>query len=82
MSGRRMGRIRNAFIRRTAQVGPFGGKVRQASLRWFGLELRRNSKYVGRGMLWMELQRRGMSSRRFMDAVREEDAYDRKDADN
>ena len=34
----RMDKIRNEYIRLTAQVGRFGEKVREARLRWFGHE--------------------------------------------
>ena len=38
-----MDRIRNEYIRGTAQVGRFGDKVREARLRWFGHVHRRVS---------------------------------------
>lgn len=51
----RMDRIRNEYIRETAHVGHFGDKVREAWLRWFGHVQRRQSEYIGQGMLSMEL---------------------------
>ena len=36
----RMDKIRNEYIRGTAQVGRFGEKTREARLRWFGHVLR------------------------------------------
>ncbi|MCJ8732712.1 hypothetical protein PDJAM_G00214370 [Pangasius djambal] len=48
-------RIRNEYIRGTAHVGHLGDKVREARLRWFGHVQRRESEYVGRRMLDMEL---------------------------
>ena len=33
----RMDKIRNEYIRRTAQVGRFGEKTREARLRWYGV---------------------------------------------
>jgi hypothetical protein len=35
-----MDRIRNEYIRGTAQVGRFGDKAREARLRWIGVEER------------------------------------------
>ena len=69
----RMDRIRNEYIRGTAQVGRFGDKVREARLRWFGHVHRREAEYIGRRMLKMEppgRRRRGRPKKRFMDAVR------------
>ena len=37
----RMDKIRNEYIRGTAQVGKFGEKTREAKLRWYGLGLER-----------------------------------------
>ncbi|KAK3536393.1 hypothetical protein QTP86_008847 [Hemibagrus guttatus] len=51
----RLDRIRNEYIRGTAHVGRFGDKVREARLRWFGHVQRRESEYIGRRMLDMEL---------------------------
>ncbi|MCJ8736398.1 hypothetical protein PDJAM_G00257470 [Pangasius djambal] len=58
----RLDRIRNEYIRGTAHVGRLGDKVREARLRWFGHVQRRESEYIGRRMLDMELpgrRRRG-----------------------
>ena len=43
----RIDRIRKKHIKRTAHVGHFGEKVRDARLRWFGHLQRRDSKYIG-----------------------------------
>ncbi|KAK3545742.1 hypothetical protein QTP70_011326 [Hemibagrus guttatus] len=51
----RLDRIRNEYIRGTAHVGRLGDKVREARLRWFGHVQRRDSEYIGRRMLDMEL---------------------------
>ena len=74
----RMDKIRNEYIRGTAQVGRFEEKTREARLVWFGhVGLRRKDDgyrpYVGRRMLRMELpgkRKRGMPKRRFMDLVK------------
>ena len=71
----RMDRIRNEFIRGTAHVRRFGDKVREARLRWFGHVQRRDSEYIGRRMLSLELparRPRGRPRRRFMDVVKED----------
>ena len=47
----RMNRIKNEFIRGTAHVRCSGGKVREARLRWFGHEQRRDSEYIRRKMM-------------------------------
>ncbi|XP_062865903.1 uncharacterized protein LOC134328668 [Trichomycterus rosablanca] len=85
----RMDKVRNEIIRGTAQVKQLGDKVREARLRWFGHVQRRDSEYIGRRMLDMQLpgkRQRGRPKRRYMDAVREdmevvgvrtEDAVDR-----
>ncbi|KAK3514234.1 hypothetical protein QTP70_010408 [Hemibagrus guttatus] len=49
----RLDRIRNEYIRGTAHVGRLGDKAREA--RWFGHVQRRESEYIGRRMLDMEL---------------------------
>ncbi|KAK3542059.1 hypothetical protein QTP86_011360 [Hemibagrus guttatus] len=51
----RLDRIKNEYIRGTAHVGRLGDKVREARLRWFGHVQRRESEYIGRRMLDMEL---------------------------
>ncbi|KAK3522092.1 hypothetical protein QTP70_024358, partial [Hemibagrus guttatus] len=51
----RLDRIRNEYIRGTAHVGRLGDKVRETRLRWFGHVQRRESEYIGRRMLDMEL---------------------------
>ena len=66
----------NEYIRGTAQVGKFGGKTREARLRWFR-HVRRNDDdgCIGRRMLRMELpgkRKRGRPKRRFMDVVKED----------
>ena len=66
----RMDKIRNEYIRGTAQVGKFGEKTREARLRW-----RKYDGYIGRRMLRMELpgkRKRGRPKRRFMDVVKED----------
>ena len=70
----RMDRIRNENIRRTAHVRCFGEKVRETRLRWVGHEQRRNSEYVGRRMMRLELSGRRPRRRpnRFMDVVKED----------
>ncbi|KAK3544152.1 hypothetical protein QTP86_003162, partial [Hemibagrus guttatus] len=64
----RLDRIRNKFIRGTAHVGRLGDKVREARLRWFEHVQRRESEYIGRRMLDMELpgrRQRGRPKRSF-----------------
>ena len=61
----RMDKIRNAYIRGTAQVGKFGEKTREARLRWYGHLRRKDDGYIGRRMLRMELpgkRKRGSSA--------------------
>ncbi|KAK3569374.1 hypothetical protein QTP86_026885, partial [Hemibagrus guttatus] len=89
----RLDRIRNEYIRGTAHVGRLGDKVREARLRWFGHVQRRESEYIGRRMLDMELpgrRQRGRPKRRYMDGINEdmklvgasvEDAEDRDSVD-
>ncbi|KAK3544420.1 hypothetical protein QTP86_011158 [Hemibagrus guttatus] len=63
----RLDRVRNEYIRGTAHVGRLGDKVREARLRWFGHVQRRESEYIGRRMLDMELpgrRQRGRPKRR------------------
>jgi hypothetical protein len=71
----RMDRIKNEYIRGTAHVERFGDKAREARLRWFGHVHRRDSKYIGKRMLNLELpgkRARGRPKRRFMDVVKED----------
>ena len=71
----RMDKIRNEYIRGTAQVGKFGEKTREARLRWYGHLRRNDDGYIGRRMLRMELpgkRKRGRPKRRFMDVVKED----------
>ena len=69
-----MDKIRNEYIRGTAQVGKFGEKTREARLGWYGHLRRKVDGYIGRRMLRMELpgkRKRGRPKRRFMDVVKE-----------
>ncbi|KAK3525823.1 hypothetical protein QTP70_010325 [Hemibagrus guttatus] len=59
----RLDRIRNEYIRGTAHVGRLGDKVREDRLRWFGHVQRRESEYIGRRMLDMELPGRRQRGR-------------------
>ncbi|MCI4382159.1 hypothetical protein PGIGA_G00260580 [Pangasianodon gigas] len=71
----RLDRIRNEYIRGTAHVGHLGDKVREARLRWFGHVQRRESEYIGRRMLDMELpgrRQRGRPKRRYMEVINED----------
>ena len=71
----RMEKIRNEYIRGTAQVGKFGEKTREARLRWYEHLRRKNDGYIVRRMLRMELpgkRKRGRPKRRFMDVVKED----------
>ena len=71
----RMDKIRNEYIRGTAQVGRFGEKTREARMRWYRHLRRNNDRYIGRWMLRMELlgkRKRGRPTRRFMDVVKED----------
>ena len=71
----RMDKIRNEYIRGTAQVGKFGEKTREARLGWYGHLRRKDDGYIGRRMLRMELpgkRKRGRPKRRFMDVVKED----------
>ena len=70
-----MDKIRNEYIRGTAQVGKFGEKTREARLRSFGHVRRKDDGYIGRRMLRMELpgkRKRGRPKMRFMDVVKED----------
>ncbi|MCJ8741831.1 hypothetical protein PDJAM_G00075300 [Pangasius djambal] len=71
----RLDRIRNEYIRGTAHVGCLGDKVREARLRWFGHVQRRESEYIDRRMLDMELpgsMQRGRPKRRYMELINED----------
>ncbi|KAK3536535.1 hypothetical protein QTP86_013862 [Hemibagrus guttatus] len=71
----RLDRIRNEYIRGTAHFGRLGDKVRKARLRWFGHVQKRDSEYIGRRMLDMELpgrRQRGRPKRRYMDGINED----------
>ena len=78
----RMDKIRNEYIRGTAQVGRFGEKTREARLRWFVRPghwfvhvRRKDDGYIGRRMMRMELpgkRQRRRPKRRYMDAVTED----------
>ena len=71
----RVDKIRNEYIRVTAQVGEFGEKTREARLRSYGHLRRKDDGYIGRRMLRMELpgkRKRGRPKRRFMDVVKED----------
>ena len=71
----RMDKIRNDYIRGTAQVGRFGEKTQEARLRWYGHVRRKNDGYIGRRMLRMELsgkRKRGRSKRIIMDVVKDD----------
>lgn len=68
-----MDRIRNEYIRGTAQVGRFGDKARQAKLRYFEHVHRRYASYNRRKILKMELpgKRKRGGPERFMGTLRE-----------
>ena len=69
-----MDKIRNEYIRGTAQVGKFGDKTREARLRWYGHLRWKDDEYIARRVLMMELpgkRKRGRQKRRFMDVVKE-----------
>ena len=55
----RMDKIKNEFIRGTAQVRQIGNKVREVRLRWYGHVQRRNTEYICKGMLCLELSGKG-----------------------
>lgn len=55
-------------------VGSLGGEAREAKLRWFGREKRRDGEYISRRMLRLELPGRRAGRRaekRFMEQVKE-----------
>ncbi|MCJ8737107.1 hypothetical protein PDJAM_G00020110 [Pangasius djambal] len=71
----RLDRIKNKYIRGTAHIGCLGDKVREARLRWFGHVQRRESEYIGRRMLDMEMpgrRRRRRQKRRYMVVINED----------
>ena len=68
-----MDKVRNEYIRGTAQMGMFGEKTRDAGLRWYGPLRRKDDGYIGRRMLRLELpgkRKRGWQKGRFMDVVK------------
>ena len=68
-------KIRNEYIRGTAEVGKFGAKTREARLRWYGHLRWKDDEYIGRWMLRMEVpgkSKRGRPKGRFMDVVKED----------
>ena len=62
-----MDKIRNEYIRGTAQVGWLGEKIREARLGW-----REDDGHIGRRMLRMELPKKRKLGKRFMDVVRDD----------
>ena len=68
----RMDKIRNEYIRGTAQVGKFEDKTREARLRWYGHLRRKYDEYIGRRMELPGKRKRGRPKRRFMDVVKED----------
>ena len=67
-----MDKIRNEYIRGTAQVERFGEKTREARLGWYGHVRGKDDGYIGRWMPRMELpgtRKRGRPKRRFVDMV-------------
>ena len=70
-----MDKIRNEYIRGTAQLGRFGEKTQQARLRWFGHVQRKDDGCIRGRMPRMELpgkKKRRKPKRKFMDATRED----------
>ena len=70
-----MDKIRNEYIRGTAQVGRLGEKTREARLRWYGHVRRKHDGYIGSWMLRTEMpgkRKRGRPKGRFMDVVKED----------
>ena len=68
----RMDKIRNEYIRGTAQVGRFGEKTREARLTWYGHVWRKDDGYIGRRMPRMDLPgKRRWGRQKRMYAVRE-----------
>ena len=69
----RMDNIRNEY-RGTTQVGRFGGKTREARLRWYRHLRRKDDGYIGRSMLRLELpgkRKQGMPQRRCTDVAKD-----------
>ena len=61
-----MDKLRNEYIRGTAEVGRFGEKTLEARLGWYGHQRMKDDGYIGRRMLRMELpgkRKRGMPNR-------------------
>ena len=72
---KRMDKIRNLYIRGTAQVRRLGEKTREARLRWYVHVRRKDDGYIGRRMLRVELpgkRKRGRPTKRYMDVVKED----------
>ena len=70
-----MDKIRNEYIRGTAQVGKFGEKTQEARVSSLGHLRRKDDGYIGKRMLRMELpgkRKWGRPKRRFMDVVKED----------
>ena len=55
----RMDKIRNEYIRGTAQVGTFGEKTREARLRWYGTYRGKMMGILGGGCGGWSCQERG-----------------------
>ena len=51
----RMNSMRNDYVRGTVHVRYFGEKARETRLRWFGHVKRRDSEYIGKRMMRLEL---------------------------
>ena len=71
----RLDRIKNVYIRGSSHVGSFGDKTRETRLRWFGHVQRRDSEYIGKRMLSLDVpgkRPKGRHIKRYMDIVRED----------
>ena len=55
----RMDKIKNEFIRGTAQVRQIGDKVKEARLRWYGHMQKWNTEYIGKRILCWSYQVKG-----------------------